>query len=165
MVALRVALIIVLLLCRGPTAIVRAIVAIYVNSVERFSFGLKSHIFEEILESFPTLADSNSSAAIIRPRVLSRIFTSCTHRSVGFVKRVMRHTVSDSPSASKTAARFNFSAFQFTSSHNNFGSTIAKTKPVASATNAFGFFSFAFDYEFAEALRREVKRSHLCIIP
>lgn len=70
---------------RCPSAVVRAIVSIRVFSINRHSFWPISHISKKILELHPTLANANSTAAVILKLGVTRAKAAIAHRIPGKV--------------------------------------------------------------------------------
>ena len=72
--------IIALLLARGPAAIARAIVAIISDALKRMLIGWsRSHICIEIVELLPSLAELDTSPAVVFIRRTSFILASFFH--------------------------------------------------------------------------------------
>ncbi len=73
---------------RSPTAIVRFVVAVVVDSIKTPPFGTEPHISEEVLERFqPTLANGNPSPAISLKEMSVWVQTTSPHADPTSIRR------------------------------------------------------------------------------
>lgn len=88
-----VASIISLFFSRGPSTIIRRVVAIIVYAVKRTSFWRRSHIGVEILEGLPSFAYADSSSSVSgKTRVIAVLATN-PHRYPNCVHGAIAHAV------------------------------------------------------------------------
>ena len=80
---------------RRPTAIVRTVVFIMVDTVEAVSRGwLQSHVSEEVLEGvLPSVTDLNAPCSAVIVRLEALVVAPTLHRSPSCVLRTSRHAV------------------------------------------------------------------------
>jgi hypothetical protein len=86
-------LIAVLLFCRRPSAIFRAVVTVIVNSIQGHSVRRFAHVVKEIFKTAPSLTNTNAPATVSWIIVVRRISTSLDHGSPPRVGRRPAHTV------------------------------------------------------------------------
>ncbi len=77
-----------LLLAATPFAILRRVIAVVVDSVQRVSIWARPHVSNEIGKTvLPSIANSNSSAAVITPLRIIRLSAAIQHPLPNIVKR------------------------------------------------------------------------------
>ncbi len=84
-----------LLLWRGPLAIIFAVAKRIIFTINRSSKWLLAHISEEILKTFPPLANLNPATSVVAPSLIVRVGAALAHRlpsaisrSPGFIGRM-----------------------------------------------------------------------------
>ena len=77
-----------LLLPSGPSTVVRLVVPIVINAIQRTAVWFSTHVFSKILERFPTFTDSDASSAIAEEHLVAAPSATITHRTPRFVARM-----------------------------------------------------------------------------
>lgn len=127
-----------------PSAVLRSVVAISINSVKRMlSAGARSHICEEIFKFLPALTNLNAFGAIVLVRNMARQATSPLHAIPNLVLRCCsaasgfgnRHFVGDPASADDFAVKaptaFSVARLKVGAPNNSLPSAIAYAEKAA----------------------------------
>lgn len=89
-----------------PSAIVRLVVAVVVDAINRHSWRFLTHVRKKVVELHPSFADCNSAPAILRESVIGRIGASLLHRVPRIVGRRCRATITRGLAMHKRATDF-----------------------------------------------------------
>ena len=81
----------------GPSTVARLVVAVIVNTINRFSNRWFAHIGQKVLELLPSFADSNAAAAVSAPVSVLWVGASVAHASPARINASSIHAVLDRP--------------------------------------------------------------------
>lgn len=127
-------LVVVLNLFRGPAAVVRLVVSVIVNSVQRLLAGSGTHVRQEILERFqPAVTHGNAPTTITKVGSMARVKAAGLHplpdlilsRLVGVVRAVSRRC----RLFLVAAAGYGIASTEFLLTNVAFSSTVATAEP------------------------------------
>ena len=147
----------------GPAAVIRAIVGIYVNAVNRVGAGwCGSHVGKEVLKLVPLLANLDSAPAVVWVILAAGIVAALHHVCPGLVflgllpdaGMAVRGVGFRSSLPLKASARPRMPVGQLRSINNGFGSALAPAAPVGSSATNFRKFQHR---ECVEGLSRKIK--------
>lgn len=125
-----------LLLAARPSAIRRFIISVYVNPVYRHKRSWLAHIFKKFTKIKPSVANRNTSSAVMFKRRVVGIFTSLFNGKPNSMQSCLRFAVSHvsfmkiicssaRTLTMKTTARLRCARFKVVSAHKSFVSAIA----------------------------------------
>jgi len=96
---------------RSPYAIIRLVVAVIVRALDGHSWRAAPHVFKEVFENTPSLANRNSTRSVIRVCLCIFVFASLMHSAPNIMSPRFRESVARSCAIFydfilKAAARF-----------------------------------------------------------
>lgn len=148
---------------RGPSAVIRAVVGIYVNSVNRVSASwCGSHVDKEALKLVPLLANLDAAPAVVWVILAVSIVAASHHICPGLVflgllsgaGMAVRGVGFGSCLPLKASARSCVPVGQLRSINNGFSTAVAPAKPVGTSTTNFSKFQHS---KCMEGLSRKIK--------
>lgn len=132
---------------RAPFAILFAIIAVYVNSIQFKTVRLCSNIFVKVFELQPPLTNSDASTAVVWPIRIFNIGASLNHSRPRIVSWTVCHSMLGIGFGNKvvgpTPTRFCVSLSQFLTAHNNHVPAYALTEPTCDFCSSWSFVSWS----------------------
>ena len=117
-----------LLFTSSPTAVLRRVIAVVINSIKCHAFWRVAHISYKVIESVPATAYANSSAAIAAVTGFRGVIATLKHRSPYLVNRLSRISVGVY-STRHTPTRLCVSAGEVSGGQHDFGRTFTEADP------------------------------------
>jgi len=119
-----------LLRTSGPATIFGEVPKRVVDPIERCSVRALTHIREKSIEHFPSIADGNTSPAVVLEILIVRVRTSGNHCLPRYVRSSFAHAVQGLSRSLEVSARFGVAAKEVPTLHNDYSATRTQALPV-----------------------------------